>query len=378
MTPKRKFFLFKQSDHFCSVPWNHIKVDMEGNITTCVNGEVLLGNIHADTIENILLNPKLSLIKTNLVNDVVDTNCKRCQAEELHETDYKFLRNLYNPLFKSSEVDYDDANSFVLGGIDLHWSSICDLKCITCWEKQSSSIAIEMSKPILHTTNKAADQLIAYIVANQQHLREIYLSGGEPTLIKHNLKLLQKLDKNQNFTIRINTNLMFEKTNQIINELLKFPKVLMTISADAMGDRFDYIRRGASWDKFLANLDWLSNTHVDLRLNSVFFIASAPTLVETQEFFYKTYGITDFTINQCIMDHPDLASRNLKQEVKSECLAKLKQHQENFKENKNLYSQLSNCILELEQIPVKSYKEYFNQIDNLAGTDWKLTFPELV
>ena len=54
MDPKRKFFLFKQSKHFCAVPWNYFKVGMNGDVATCVNGEYTLGNLKNNSIEEIL------------------------------------------------------------------------------------------------------------------------------------------------------------------------------------------------------------------------------------------------------------------------------------------------------------------------------------
>lgn len=377
---KRKFFLFKQSKHFCSVPWNYIKVNMDGSVRTCVNGETPLGNINDSNITEILSDPKLTAIKTNLSADIPDKNCTVCQQyHNVNDSyEYKFLRELYNPMFKFVDIDYDNSNSFKLSGIDLHWSSVCDLKCITCWSKQSSSIAIEEGKEVLHTPTDKANQLIDYIVENQSGLEEIYLSGGEPTLIKHNLHLLKRLRRDQNFVIRINTNMMFNEDNPIVKELLEFPKVLVTMSADAMGDRFNYIRRGANWHHFIKNLDRLYKTHFTWRLNSVFFVGSVLHLSDTQKFFVDNYDINDFTINQLAMDHPELACRNLTAGLKQQCRDKLLQHQNAYKNNKNLSGQLTNCITELDTDGIPAYKDYFESIDKKAGTHWSATFPELI
>jgi len=380
MDPKRKFFLFKQSKHFCAVPWNYFKVGMNGDVTTCVNGEYTLGNLKNNSIEEILNNPKLVEIRDNLIKDQPDKNCQKCQSLENVSNSYehKHLRELYNPMFKSVDVDYDNPNSFKLSGIDLHWSSVCDLKCITCWHKQSSSIAIEEGKEVLHTPTDKANRLIDYLVENQSDLKEIYLSGGEPTLIKHNLHLLKRLRKDQNFLIRINTNMMFDEDNPIVKEILKFPKVLVTMSADAMGDRFNYIRRGANWHRFVQNLDRLHKTHFTWRLNSVFFVGSVLYLSDTQKFFVDNYGVDDFTINQFAMGHPNLACRNLTTELKQQCRDKLLQYQSDYKHNKNLVGQLTNCITELNLEGMPAYKDYFESIDKKAGTNWAGTFPELV
>jgi len=372
INPKKKFFLFKQSKHFCSVPWNYFKVNTNGTISTCVYGTKTLGNID----EDFMSNPDLLDIKQSLYNDVLPSNCTYCQSRE--SKNYKFVRDLHNPMFTSVDVDYSDVNAFELNGIDLHWSSICNLKCITCWAPQSSSIAIEQGLPIMHTPTDAADRLIDRIVENQDHLKEIYLSGGEPTLIKHNLRLLQRLDKNINCTIRINTNMMFKEDNQIIEELKKFRNVLFTISADTMESRYEYIRHGADWNVFLKNLELLQQVkHFKWRLNSVFFVASALYLTETQEFFKRNFDITDFTINQVQMGHDYLKARNLPTESKDRCIDKLASYMQ-MQSDQNLLGQLETCILELRCNKEHSYEDFFNTVDSKYNTDWRTMFPEIV
>lgn len=376
LSHKQKFYLFKQSNHFCAVPWNYLKVSMDGTVTTCVRGRQKIGNICHNNIEEILANEQLQDIRSNLVQDKSHSNCNDCQAYEI-ESKYKYLRGLYNPMFQNATVDYYDPNGFVLSGIDLHWSSTCNLKCITCWSQQSSSIAQEEGKPILHTPSEHAEKLTDFIINNQTTLKEIYLSGGEPTLIKHNLKLLKLLRKDLNFQLRVNTNLMFESTNPIIQELKKFPNVLFTISADATGERFDYIRRGADWKIFVANLNELHNMHFKWRVNSVFFVASAIKLPETQQFFMDNYGIEDFTINQLDMGHTVIHSKNLSVKNKELCEKNLMQHMERYSTNKNLCGQVENCLKELALPGSPNYHEYFDSIDRKAGTNWRKVFEEL-
>lgn len=379
MTPKEKFFLFKQSKNFCSVPWNHVKIDTDGSILTCVNGKYNLGNIKEHNIDTVLNTPDVVKLRENLRQDLPDTNCLHCKRlENTQDYSYRYLRDLYNSTFLQSTADYDNANDFVLNGIDLHWSSTCNLKCIMCWSKQSSSIAQEMGEPIRHVPAAAAQKIIDFVVGNQHTLKEIYLSGGEPTLIKHNLNLLRSLRKDLDFLIRINTNLTFSDNNPILQELKKFPRVLFTISADvANREKFNYIRRGAEWDVFVKNLTQLKKTHFTWRVNSVFFVATALHLPDTQEYFMKNFDIHDFTINQVELGHTNLQCRNLSDSLKQQAIIKLTSHKQKYQHNKNLEGQLANCLIELQRPAEESYENFFNDIDVRADTDWKKTFWEL-
>jgi len=376
MDPKKKFYLFKQSQNFCSVPWNHIKVDVDGSVTTCGPGLNYLGNTTKNEINDILTNSDLIEIRKTLLQDLPSSNCKECRTlENTNDYSYKFLRDLYNPMFIKSTVNYNNPNEFVLNGIDLHWSSTCNLKCITCWAKQSSSIAQEQGLPINHTPAETAEKIIDYIVSNQHTLKEIYMSGGEPTLIKHNLNLLKRLRKDLDFTIRINTNLSFTRTNPIIEELKKFPRVLFTISADIADEKkFNYIRRGASWNVFLKNLEELKKLHFTWRVNSVFFVATALYLPNTQEYFMNNFDIHNFTINQLGMDHNELRCRNLPQKVKQEVIDKLIAHKEKYSQ---LTGQIDNCLNEVQRPIEESYIKFFDGVDDHAGTNWRQVFLEL-
>lgn len=380
MDYKKKFYLFKQAKSFCSVPWNHIKIGPDGAVNTCSHGVTSWGNIHEKTLEQILNDDAIKSIRTNLFNDREDSNCVKClNFSNNNGTDYKFLRDHYNPIFQTAPVDYSNNEEFMLSGIDLHWGSTCNLKCVTCWPLQSSSIAQELGVPIASVSAEAANKLIDYIVDNQYSLREVYLSGGEPTLIKHNLRLLEKLDKNINCMFRVNTNMMFDLDNPIIKQLKKFSNVMFTISVDSyIPERFNYIRRGASWDKFISNLDALLDSHFTWRVNSVFFVGTALHLPELQDFFYNKYGINDFTINQVLMGHTDIRCRNLSAELKDAVRNKLLQHREKYRSNLNLYGQLTNCLNELDRATDEDYRAFFEQVDSRAKTNWQQVFQELV
>lgn len=380
MDHKHKFFLFKQSKNFCAVPWNHVKIDVDGEVRTCVKGTKVLGNINHQSLESILQSPVLTQIRHDLLQDQPTSNCQRCRAldNQSESGQYQYLKDMYNDLFVKSPVDYTNLNQFVLSGVDLHWSSTCNLKCVTCWARQSSAIAQEAHIPILSVARDQADQVVDWIVNNQQHLREIYLSGGEPTLIKHNLRLLQQLTPRSDLLLRVNTNMTFDPDNAVIQELLRFPQVMITASADALGKRFEYIRQGAAWDKFISNLDWLQQTHVQWRLNSVFFVASAQDLLLTQDFFRQHYGFRDFTINQCSMEQHSLMARNLPDLIKVPLVQQFEQEIHTRGHDQNLVGQLKNCIVELQrQSNGVSYCEYFDSIDQRRGTDWRGTFQEL-
>lgn len=381
MDAKQKFQLFQKSKHFCTAPWNLLYVNVDGTVKTCTRGGTF-GDSNKETISNIVSNDKYQNLRKDILDDKITYNCKKClQNENISSAGrYTGLRNHYNRFGVHSTVNYLDKKQFKLSALDLHWSSLCDLKCVTCWAVQSSSIAREENKPVNHTSPETADKIIDYVVENQSELREMYLSGGEPTLIKYNLKLLRQIEKRPNLLLRVNSNMQWRQDNQVLKEILKFPNILFTCSIDGMGDKFNYIRRGGNWDTALKNIKFLKKqSNVDLRANTVFFILTAQNIAEIIDYFMEEIGSIDHTINQVSMGQDHLRCRNLPRSIKTQVKQKLNDTFIKYKNNLNIAGNLRNCLSELENDGDSAgYKKYFDKIDKIQGSNWRKLFPELV
>lgn len=378
MTPKRKFFLFKQSKHFCAVPWNHIEVWSDGSVRTCIRGQTL-GDLNQSSLADITASNTLMAIKQDLLADKFNENCTSCHQLSTGNEHFD-LRNHYNPMFVGSDVDYENLSDFKLNGVDLHWDNTCNFKCVYCNASQSSLIAQEQGITVDKIKKASVDQIIEKIVENQHSCREIYLSGGEPLLIKHNAVLLSRLS-NTDIPIRINSNLSRAAAgNPVFEELKRFSNVLWTVSAEALDQRFNYIRQGGDWSVFLQNLSNVVNLGHRLRVNAVWFVGSALSLCDTIEFFVKEFKVTDFTVNQ-LSDHPNINIRHAPESVKIQAANQLETLLASgmIQPNSNSWYNISRCQRFLDQPGEPgSYANYFDHLDQLRNTDWKKTFPELV
>ena len=54
MDHKKKYHLFKDNKNFCAVPWNGFEIFPTGDIKTCAMGQTTLGNVHQNTVSEIL------------------------------------------------------------------------------------------------------------------------------------------------------------------------------------------------------------------------------------------------------------------------------------------------------------------------------------
>lgn len=185
--------------------------------------------------------------REQLKNDVWPSSCVKCQELENNGLISKRLKpETYGP---------------GLSHLDLRFGNSCNLKCISCWSGSSSSIAeeaIQMHKKgeyrvhpnsNLENFNWASEFILNKIDLSE--VKEIYLTGGEPMMVKRLPEFLQKLDKN--IRLRFNTNCTI--WNPKIEKLLReFKSVSMALSLDAVDRRIDYIRYGSDWTSVEENV----------------------------------------------------------------------------------------------------------------------------
>ena len=377
--PKKKYNLFRQNKNFCVVPWTNFELYTNGDVRTCSVGGTRLGNINKTSIYDILAGDKLTNIRKNMLDNKADKNCTWCVHRTIEDDNFSYLRDHYNSRLIDEDIDYLDTNNFDLRFIDLHWSNICNLRCVMCWPQQSSLIAKDQKVITASVDKKNIHTIIDMIKQNQKNLKEIYLSGGEPFYIPYNTLLLDQLE-NTNIPLRINTNMHWKKNNKLFKILTKkFKNVQLTMSVDALGDKFDYIRNGANWNRFISNLQYVrDNTDFEIRINSIFSVMNAIDIDKVVNFFYHDQKIKDITIN--ILHRPTpIDAKNYPTEKKADIIQKLENCLETLsREDINLINKIKNCIM---QIKLPKQEDYIETLDNITKrhkTNWQEMFTDLV
>jgi sulfatase maturation enzyme AslB (radical SAM superfamily) len=178
--------------------------------------------------------------------------------------------------------------------VDLRFGNSCNLKCISCWPTSSSSIgyeSIEMAEqgivPLFQINQESAqvnwydEKYLEYF--NSLPLKEIYMTGGEPMMVKNLSKFLDSLDSQ--IVLRFNTNATINNP-QLINSLKRFSKVIMSCSVDAVGKRNDYIRFGSTWSTVENNVKQYQDLF-QLDINPCISVLNAAYYDETLEWADK-------------------------------------------------------------------------------------------
>jgi len=276
MTPKDVL----TNKHFCPMPWTGLMYNFDGKVKNCIRSDEktgLLGNIKDAPIEEILLGPKNVTKQTNITDNSPAAGCHTCYELEHGKKGFDIIsdRIFYIREFKKTPLDTYQVNNFDLQTIDVRWTNLCNFACVYCSADFSSKWANELNVKISTPSEKQLADFQEYIYKHAKQLKHVYLAGGEPLLMKENLKLLQKLNPNVN--LRINTNLSKVDTG-VFDAVCGFKHVHWTVSVETVEEEFEYIRFGGRWADFLDNLNTIRKLDHKISFNMLWFLLNYDTV----------------------------------------------------------------------------------------------------
>lgn len=248
---------------FCPLPWTGFIVQQNGNVKNCILAEEILGNLDDTDIESILKNKKNINIKHQMLLDKKPKSCIGCHRLEKDKNSLDIVSQRLYYIKELKSVDntlYDNLDNFDLHTVDIRWTNQCNQACVYCGAHNSTLWEKELG-PAKIMKSKSKEKLRSFIFKNIAKLKNVYLAGGEPTLMNENIEFLEMLLlKNPKVNLRVNTNL--SNTNTKVSKLIKrFDNVHWTVSVESTGEVYDYIRYGGDWKNFCTNLKDIQSLH---------------------------------------------------------------------------------------------------------------------
>jgi sulfatase maturation enzyme AslB (radical SAM superfamily) len=166
---------------------------------------------------------------------------------------------------------------------DLRFRNTCNYACIYCGLYLSSTWGKELGK-FVKSDESTIENTKNYLLEHVSDIKDIYLAGGEPLLIKENEEILRKfLEFNSDVLLTVNTNLSCINNNSIFDLLLQFPNVTWIVSVDDTDERYNYMRYPGDWNQFYDNLllfkSVIKETHT-VTFNSVFCSVNAKSVFQ--------------------------------------------------------------------------------------------------
>lgn len=240
--------------------YNALEIRTYGAFTSCcitskkfkdIDGRQF--NVETDSIKDVWNSDDRKEFVENF-DDYFESHCKHCYEIEKGGGESKRLREIeywkihYGtetlPIFESDKLEL----------LDVKMGNTCNLACAMCqpdssskWASVFKSLGIESAK-----VEQWQEKDVFWDELNMlsKDLKKIELAGGEPFMIKKQIKLIQYLvehDLAKDIDITWITNCTFWP-EKIVSHFKEFKMVRIMLSLDNTGKQFEYIRYPAKWD----------------------------------------------------------------------------------------------------------------------------------
>jgi len=268
----------------CMLPWISIETSPLGTTRPCclADDEIVdetgrKYDLNETNLEVVYHSQYMQDLRQQFRRGEKPNTCKRCWDEEAAGRDSKRINSQIRLKELYQQVDWANDNPDQLWFVDLKLGNICNLKCRICGSWSSSKWAEEEMQYVKEHTNPK--EHIAYTWLRQgawprktetfwDNMRElipnikyIEFTGGEPWMIEEHKDLLKfacQTGHAKHIDIHYNTNATQWDTT-LFDLWAEFGRVDVAFSIDNVGDRFEYERYGARWDRANEIVDVVNN-----------------------------------------------------------------------------------------------------------------------
>lgn len=412
------------SKSFCIMPWVHLATVSDGDVKICclskeeIKNKKEPYNLGKHNVIEIYNSSQIRKNRKDMLNGVRISDCDHCWKEEDNggiSQRQTFTDQWINDYPELVDIIYESSKNDCLVDhspmyYDFRFGNLCNLKCRMCYPGSSSQINKEYEElkknypKIQHFRSSdiqfnnlndwyKTDIFHSNVYDNINHIRKIYVTGGEPTLIDENYNLMNKLveiDRAKDVTIMLNTNIT-NLRNDFYDLIVKFKRVELCASVDGFGEIQEYLRYPSNWKQIEKNIKKLASlpTHVSIWLS--------PTVQNVNlEFIDELFDYINQINDDCgfyrVILLPIILNSPLDQEIsilpkdyKMMCLEKITKSIERskwFKSDAVFVGRYNNIVSRCEQDNfnpklLKEFKQFTDVLDQNRGQSLKSLNPNL-
>ena len=377
----KKYFKNKS---LCPLPFAGLYIEPSGEVKCCSISKQKLGNIHTQSIQDLINGETVKSIRRDMLDEKFPSNCNECYEKEKNFKSINF-NQISNRLYHIGKLGtspmklYENENNFELQQLDVRWRNTCNGACVYCGPELSSRWAVELNDT-KRMTKQAMSDSIEYVYDHIDTVKTLYLCGGEPMMMKENVKLVKIIAETRpELDIRINTNLSNLK-NPVYETIKDLPNIHWILSAEASEDRFEYIRYPLSWTNFINNFEVIKKLPHKISMNMSWNILNSFGIFEFIDLMIEN-GLHEnsFVINP-VLDPKYYNILNLPQEVinviKKEATKRHGRLHDPFMLKYSYEAIIKHCnepIMHKQQ----ELKQQLEILDARRSLDSKKVFPEL-
>jgi MoaA/NifB/PqqE/SkfB family radical SAM enzyme len=253
----------------CVLPWIHAHIATTGDVHLCcaaLGQGAPLGNVHQRSLFEVFASGPYNKVRQQMLQGKWPWECQSCKDRELMGlSSYRHFSNGKFPSYFGLLTSNPGALTPAIRSIDLRPNNICNFKCRSCGVDASNRWVSDHN--LIHPEAKVLqgyqgfDKSPAFWAEFDEKilpgLEELDLAGGEPSLSQSHYLLLERLISLRKNDIRLQlvtnlSQLRFMHWDAV--ELWKqFPNLELALSLDGVGAQGEYIRKGMSYDTWVAN-----------------------------------------------------------------------------------------------------------------------------
>lgn len=399
-------------DTFCILPWRHLEVRREGHLDFCckfnsalADGRGVPLSISEHSLDEIWNCDEIRDVREKMVKGERVAGCDLCYEREdagfisdrLRATE-GWQRGWLNEerttidSFKKAAIR-DGFRHISPEYVELRMGNLCNLACRMCYGDTSSRIAADPVHRkwlgVRATMNGdrwwTDPNVVAKIFQHPKRIRQLYLLGGEPLLIKQSGAILQSL-VDQGVAGHIELEIT---TNGTIADVPWLPLInsfanpRIHFSIDAYGALNEYIRYPLKWNTLVNTIAHFKSVVPKAHLDTIAVLQAYNTL-DIVKLFRFCDSIHVPLAYVCIIDHPyelrtsvippaarRLAAMRLRDYAVSDCSA------QNRETVLSLAVGLESYGDSLDHDLLRKFVAFTEELDRSRSQSWREACPEL-
>ena len=347
----------KINKHFCVQPFVNTTTRIRGQNNVCCNIDGFESTLDKESPNQFFNSSRVKEMREKLLRGEKLKECSLCHYQEsLAKASHRIEYNKYYNVKNDQEKDYYKKimQKLRLSNLknplyaELHISNLCNLKCLSCNEYDSSKFHAE-NKILGVSKNPDSNYSIfdhskykALVSVIKKGLLFLDIRGGETLMVPEVKKILSDLDSNtaKTITLKIQTNGTILPDKQWIDIFKKFKRTKVNVSIDALGDDNHYVRFPSDWRKILTTIEVFKDNDVSFIINTVVSNLNLLLLDKLLEWIQENKYLNYFYI----LESPDqFRPTNLPQSLLDIAIKRLQNVRKDFV-NKDCHKKLDDLI----------------------------------
>lgn len=319
----------KVKDSFCVLPFSHLATHPDGGVTPCCESRHYAKgyNLNNQNFKDILNSRDFEEVRQSMLEGRKHPSCNFCYKREEQGLDSKRIQENKKYNFNENTLEYFTSRPLI--SAELRLGNICNAKCLICnpWSssKWNEDASVVYHKKVEFKQEWYKDlKFYSTLIENSHDLIHIWFNGGEPTLIKEHISLLERLvylKKSNSISLEYNIN-GTNLPNKLLKLWKKFKQVNLSVSIDDINERLYYSRFPIRHTNVIENLQILSKTDFNIIINPTVSLYNIFNIHNVYKFFKTNFNkeiVLNFVKRPLI-----LTINNLPEECKLEVLNNVK------------------------------------------------------